>query len=881
MANNIGRLALLIALGAALLVMGSAGAAPPAGSSNVAPAQMSPTPSPTPTCPLGDPQAQDAQLYMSQQDLEPGMAPPTEPVPRQVFEDGTSAVHAIFRTPCGRAVLDEYVVSVQIRDQNSSVQYESGPITLEDYTWDSVTWGVSGGHEIPAGGSPYRTRLYHLRDWGSEILGNPAEWVVGLGVQFDREAYTGESDEARLTVTDPGIEPQVDTVHAKVYSDTDPDGMNVPLTGGGGRFSSTTPICFTQGCQRSAYNASLGCYNLCVVHDDQITALYDRGGNLPAYEAASDEARWYRDDFTPTPTWPPSPTPAPPTATYTPGPSPTATPVTPSPTPTATEYPWATIAAATRQPGLYDVGSVSSNIPDKNYLGAHVVYAGSYHATGDDKLYGGFYFDLSGIPPDADIMRAWLEIVGQAPSHLNPERGGQWTLNILGDSVAYNWINGGGAYYPTYRSMVVNEATVVPVGTPLRPSDLGREVVNRLEFSAPARDFLESRLEAGEVALRLDGPLMNQEQTFSWYSGYGPGDAAKKPALHVVYRVFGPTWTPSPTPLESPTPTPTQTATATRTATQTVALTSTPTQTSAPTSTPTLTPTPTRSVTFDQPAYYTTSAVAHIAVVDPARNADPLGQDTLEIYVRSETDPGLPGLPVGLTEIGVNTGRFAGTLSFSTTQSDPLGPSIHVSDGDVVVAEHPAGEEARVRWYADAPTATPTASRTPTSTGTPSPTATPSPTVTPTLTPRASVNFDRTHYWTEADEAVLIVRDPAADANPTQIESVPVEVVSDTDGIGITLMLDETEPHSGVFSSASANQNVYFCTSCFSSNPDEGILRVSDGDTLTACYRDPFNFDCWLDTAQWHSALAGTPTPTATSVPKRYHLYIPLVSKSQ
>lgn len=869
--KNIGRLALIVAFGAALLVMSSAGAAPSAGSSIAAPEQLTPSVTPTPTqrCPYDVPGGQDWQLYMSELGLEPGMVPPTQPVPREVFEDGTSEVHAIFRTPCGQKVLPEYTFSVEIRDQNSSVQYESGPITLPNFTWDSTQWGVSAGHEIPSGGSPYRTRLYWFGRYGPVIVGDPAEWVVGLSVRFDRESYTGEGALADVTVIDAGIDVNQNFVTANVYSDTDEEGLNVTLTRGiAGQFRlpDEEPLRFNQGCQHSAWPY------LCVSHDDQIVVTYDRGGTLPEHEIVSDEARWYRDDFTPTATWPPSPTAGPPTATYTAGPSPTATPVTPSPTPTATEYPWATIVAATREPGQYDVGSVSSTIPDQNYLGVHVVYAGSYHATGNDKLYGAFRFDLSGVPPDADIMEAWLELVGQAPSRLHPERGGEWTLNILGDAVEYTWVNGGGAYYPTYRVMVEDEATVVPVGTPLRPDDLGREVVNELVFAAPAREFLESRLDTGEVALRLDGPLMDQEQTFSWYSGYGPGDAAKKPALHLVYRVFGPTWTPSPTPLESPTPTPTPTGTPTVAPTATTTPTRTVTYTPAPTSTPTPTPTPTRSVTFDQPTYYTTAAVAQITVVDPALNADSQQQDTMEIYVRSETAFELPGLAVGLTETGVNTGRFAGTLSFSTSHSDPHVPSIHVSDGDWVLVRH-TDQEDLAHWYAEPPTPTPTPSRTP------APSATPSPTNTPTATPRAEVRFDRSNYWTEGDVAVLIVRDTLANDSATQIESVPVEVISETDTLGITLMLDETDPNSGVFSSAVANQNLYFCTSCFSSNPDEGILHVSDGDTLTAYYRDPLGY--WLDTAVWHSGPAGTatPTPTATVLPERLRVYVPLLSK--
>ncbi|MBS1253686.1 MAG: hypothetical protein MAG451_02739 [Anaerolineales bacterium] len=523
----------------------------------------------------------------------------------------------------------------------------------------------------------------------------------------------------------------------------------------------------------------------------------------------------------------------------------------------------------TAVPGQYDVGSVSSDLPEKNLLGSYAMWAGSHNTGGRQKLYGAIHFDLSSVPAGAEITEAWLDIVGLSSNNLHPELGGEWSLKILDEVADGTWTGGGHPYFPTHRTLLEEPATVVPVGTPLRPEELDNETVNRFVFTAAARDYVETRLSAGQIALRLDGPMMDQFQSFSWYSGYGAGDRDKRPVLHLEYKVFGATWTPSPTSRFTLTPTRTPTPTLTPTQTGTI----------EPTATSTATPVP--AISFDRSVYYGDD-VANIEVIDPRRTGDPSAIDIIDIHVRSETAPGFPGMRISVSETSSNSGRFTGTLGFSTAGNVPDERRIHVSDGDWVEAiAANISEPAEARWYVATPTPTPTATATPTSTQTATPTPTSTSTITPTPTPPAWVAFDRDQYWSVDDEAVLMVLDPNANQDPAQQERVPVYVSSGTDSRGITLFVRETDTDTGIFSSAVADHNLYFCWLCQESNGDEGMLKVSDGDELTVFYSDPVHPDCCSDTARWYlSQVSATATPTVTPTTTPLHTSTPTPTPS-
>jgi len=496
-------------------------------------------------------------------------------------------------------------------------------------------------------------------------------------------------------------------------------------------------------------------------------------------------------------------------------------------------------------------------------MGKYAVWSGRYNQ--QNVLYGGFHFYLNGVPAGAEITKAWLDIVGMASSQ-PPDPGGEWRLRILDGTANGHWTQ----YFPSYRTLVNQPATVVPVDPPIRSEDLDGEIVNRFLFDEAARNYLETRLGSGEVVLRLDGPL---DQSFTWYSGYGSGDQDKKPVLYLQYKIFGATWTPSPTPLVTPTSTPSATPTATPT----------PTGTQEPTSTPTATPVP--AIVFDRPAYYGTESVATVDVIDAGLNSDSLARETIYIRIRSPREP--LGLQISLLETSNDSGRFTGTLGFSTTESDPIRRRIHVQDGDWIQAIF-GDLEAEAHWYAQTPTPTSTRTATATATMTPSPTSTPTSTVTPTPTPPAWVAFDHEAYWSNQTEAVLTVLDPDENADPQLAETVRIFVWSETDTKGIMVTARETDVNSGLFTSAAEgpNRNLSFCWICPGSNEGEVMLKVSDGDLLTALYSARTHLGCCQDTARWYLAQGSptptpTPTPSATATPPaRHRVFMPLVMKN-
>jgi hypothetical protein len=315
---------------------------------------------------------------------------------------------------------------------------------------------------------------------------------------------------------------------------------------------------------------------------------------------------------------------------------------------------------------------------------------------------------------------------------------------------------------------------------------------------------------------------------------------------------------------DPPTPTPTATTTATVELTATPGASPTPTRTRTPEPTATPAGTPVPAIVFDRPAYFTTSDVAIVEVTDARRNLDFAISETIDIHVRSRTRPTLPGLMIPLAETSSNSSRFRGILGFSMIDSDSRQRRIHVSDGDWVQAIF-GDLEAEVRWYASTPTPSPSPSPTPIPTRTPTPTFTPAPTLTPTPTPPVWVSFDREDYVTDQVVAVLTVLDPNQNVDPQTADIVRVFVLSSADERGIIVQARETDANAGFFTTAAAGKNLGFCSACQESDQDRAVLKVANGDLLTAFYADSAHPDCCQDTAWWY--LTALPTPTPTSAP--------------
>lgn len=99
-----------------------------------------------------------------------------------------------------------------------------------------------------------------------------------------------------------------------------------------------------------------------------------------------------------------------------------------------------------------------------------------------------------------------------------------------------------------------------------------------------------------------------------------------------------------------------------------------------------------------------------------------------------------------------------------------------------------------------------------------------------------ALTFDRDHYDSPAETAVLTLTDTDLDTDPATAETVPVQVASTTDPTGIRLILTETGPHTGVFTSTASGLDLAFT---FAASDEAGArLQVREGDTLTATYAD-------------------------------------------
>jgi hypothetical protein len=121
----------------------------------------------------------------------------------------------------------------------------------------------------------------------------------------------------------------------------------------------------------------------------------------------------------------------------------------------------------------------------------------------------------------------------------------------------------------------------------------------------------------------------------------------------------------------------------------------------------------------------------------------------------------------------------------------------------------------------------------------------------------AQVSFDKA-YYNVGDIATITVNDPDANRNPSQIETKSVTVTSDSDPIGQTITVTETDANTGIFTGKIQ----------ISSSFATGKVYAKVGDTLTAKYTDALPAD-YADTGK-SKAFTGTAivgVPVARPVP--------------
>lgn len=217
-------------------------------------------------------------------------------------------------------------------------------------------------------------------------------------------------------------------------------------------------------------------------------------------------------------------TPPPPLPTETPLPLPTDTPTRiVVDTPTATPTPLGDTIIYTIFPKVNDIGWVQSD-EEGNYFSESYLYAG---LRGGTLHHGAMLFDLSGIPINAEVVEANIQLTGLVAEGLQSDN--LFVLNILTSDINDRWALHG------YEAIHQATAEEIPPFL-MRPDDLGVDKVNKFEFSAGIRSIVEDRLQIGDIAFRLDSLTPDREGWFAWDTGYGPNTKGNKPVLRLMVR---------------------------------------------------------------------------------------------------------------------------------------------------------------------------------------------------------------------------------------------------------------------------------------------------------------------------------------------------------
>ncbi len=483
------------------------------------------------------------------------------------FPAGTDTVHIIY---CHSF---EDLVRVFVKDSGGGRQFVNHPdgIVYSGVGCETITFEKKNG--IPPGGSPYYTSAVWPEGPFSGI-GAGIEWYVGLYVAFDADVYYGAAAQADITARDPAANldaSKKDRITVRVVSDADPVGILVELVEDAASFPlfrAVQPLRFST--QES--NQAQGIIK--VVDRATVTVKYCPRDCKTEY---TDAAQWLAGNATVTPT---------PLPTYA-GPPPTVTPTPP---------PAQSFDTITLRPAPADVGyvpKVSAQRDRKNHLGYASIYAGMW-GRGDNPHYGMIQFDLSEIPPEANILGARVELIGQTNEFLKT---GEWKLALLNEQIDAGWRD---ATFTT----VSTAAIAAQIGLSLEETDLLPGRKNAFGFAPAQLPLLEARVDGtGRASFRVDGPLPDENNLAAWHSGVdvynrepSPPDPASGPALVVSYAI-GLAATLTPVPTASPTPPTSPTTGGGSSATPSITATAPSTSIATVSAVPTLSPTPSVSPT--------------------------------------------------------------------------------------------------------------------------------------------------------------------------------------------------------------------------------------------------------------------------------------------
>jgi len=151
--------------------------------------------------------------------------------------------------------------------------------------------------------------------------------------------------------------------------------------------------------------------------------------------------------------------------------------------------------------------------------------------------YGALQFDLSSLPASSAIHAATLELTGLDAQRLSA--GGSWRVNLLAPAADDLWPT---LPYDQLRS-ATTEATIGPAFT---AADLAQNPVTTFDFDPAAIEALQRHVGRGVASFRLDGPMSEPDNLFTWDSGYHKGsESGVAPILRIVAVPLPATATPT------------------------------------------------------------------------------------------------------------------------------------------------------------------------------------------------------------------------------------------------------------------------------------------------------------------------------------------------
>jgi len=126
--------------------------------------------------------------------------------------------------------------------------------------------------------------------------------------------------------------------------------------------------------------------------------------------------------------------------------------------------------------------------------------------------------------------------------------------------------------------------------------------------------------------------------------------------------------------------------------------------------------------------------------------------------------------------------------------------------------------------------------------------------------------FDREDYCTTGDSAVLTVFDTDLNTDPLSVQIINVHVISNSDLVGIDMILTEETIDSNYFTSTATGMDLTFDK--INSLEPLGIIKIADGDLVAVSYMDASPAVTRTDVAHWWDTTAPclvTPTPPPVS----------------